>query len=396
MTRLSILLVLSACINPKDETVGPPPFMDDTGTAMDDTGTAIDLPGVGALGHESHDLSAVNMSTVGSRSDGLDVPRDLAFNPGFEGELWVVSRDDDSATIFQDAGTANQSHRHVIDPFAMHFMEEVSSIAFGVPIMPETDFYNFGTCHESRNTYNDQGDPNDYMGPSLWSSDPAIFGGSNPDAIDYLGHDLGSHIDMQHETPLCMGMAWENENVYWVFDGSTGAIDRIDFGDDHGMGWDDHSDGIIAQYAKGELRREADVPSHLEFDPATGFLYIADTGNGAIKVLDTTSGTRGSNLPKMDAGTQHYNMDDVLIWTFAEGADHGIEAPSGIALVDGHVLVTDHNTGIISAFDMDGVLVDWLDTGLGAGALMGIIANSLDDIWIVDAKADRVIRLQTL
>jgi hypothetical protein len=391
MTRLSILLALSACACSKDGDIQPPPFADE------------ELTGVGALGYESHDLSTVNMSTIGSSSDGLNLPRDLAFNPGIEGELWVNNRADDSTTIYQNAGTDSQSSRNVIDPYAMHFMEEVSSIAFSTYPMTGSDFYNFGTCQESRNTYNDQAEGNDFMGPTLWTSDPAIFGQSNPDAIEYLSNqwgvdpmhaDLGSHIDMLHETPLCMGIAWENENIYWVFDGSTGSIDRVDFKDDHGMGWDDHSDGYIGEFVSGELSRVENVPSHLEFDPTTAYLYIADTGNNAIKVLDTTSGTRGSDLPKMEPGTQHYKMDDALIWTLIEGSDYGINEPSGLALVDGHILVTDHDTGIIHAFDMDGNLIDWLDTGVGSGALMGIVARSLDDIWFVDAKANRIHRLQ--
>jgi DNA-binding beta-propeller fold protein YncE len=391
MNRFYILLALAACSSKDDDSINPPPFGDDP----------IYL-GVGALGHDSHDISTLKMNTIASSSDGLDLPRDLAFNPGVEGELWVVNRADDSVTILKNAGMDDQSSRHIVDPYAFHFMEEVSSIAFGAPEMAGTDYFNFGTCHESRNTYNDQGAPNDFMGPSLWSSDQAIFGISNPEAAAYLSDlwgspaDLGSHIDMLHETPLCMGIAWEDTNLYWVFDGSTGAIDRIDFVDDHGAGWDDHSDGIVGEYAKGEFARVEGVPSHMEFDAATGYLYIADTGNGAIKVLDTTSGERGSNLPKMEPGTDHYQMDDVLVWTLIDGADFDISMPSGLAIVDGHILVTDHATGIIHAFDMDGNLVDWLDTELGERALMGIIANSLDDIWIVDAKADKIIRLQTL
>jgi hypothetical protein len=238
------------------------------------------------------------------------------------------------------------------------------------------------------------------MGPTLWNSDPDIFGESNPDAIEYLTDlygmpvDLGSHIDMLHETPLCMGIAWENENIYWVFDGSTGSIDRVDFKDDHGMGWDDHSDGIIGEFAKGEFSRVEDVPSHLAFDPTTAYLYIADTGNSAIKVLDTTSGTRGSDLPRMEPGTQHYEMDDALVWTLIDGADHGMEQPSGLALFEDTLLVTDHATGKIFAFDLEGELVDWIDTDRGSDSLMGIVARSLDDIWFVDARTEQVIRFQ--
>jgi len=278
-------------------------------------------------------------------------------------------------------------------------MEEVSSIAFGgITYAPSTD-RTFGTCQESRNTYNNQAQGNDFMGPTLWSADPDIFGISNPDAISYLSNlygfytDLGSHLDMLHHNPLCMGIAWETENVYWVFDGDDNSIVMNDFQEDHGVGYDDHGDGIIARYAIGEVKRIEDIPSHLVLDPDTGLLYIADTGNNRIAVMDITSGERGSQLQSWE-GNDHYEMDNADIWTLVDGAEQNMGAPSGIALVEDTLLVTDNATGNIFAFDLDGNRIDWLATELGAGALMGIDARSLDDIWIVDAVDDRVFRLQ--
>ena len=58
------------------------------------------------------------------------------------------------------------------------------------------------------------------------------------------------------------------------------------------------------------------------------------------------------------------------------------------------LLVTDHDTGTVYGFDTSGKLLDWLDTGLGSGALMGITARSLEDVWMVDARRDEVLRLQ--
>ena len=361
--------------------------------------------GIGALGYNTNSISSVVVTTIGTADDGLDVPRDLEMNPDVHGELFVVNRTTDSATIFTAAGTEEQTSRLVVDPYALHFMEEVSSIAFGAHLHGDGEYPNFGTCHESRNTYNDNAEANDFMGPTLWSSDPEIFGYSNPDAIEYLsdlwdvpGHmaDLGSHIDMLHESPLCMGIAWEDENVYWVFDGLNNSIDRVDFAADHDVGFDDHSDGIITQYIKGEVQRTEDIPSHLEFDPDTGFLYIADTGNNAIKVLDTTSGSLGDALPVMEPGTTHHNQEDALVWTLIEGDDFGLVQPSGLALVEDHIIITDHATGYIHAFDMDGQQVDWLDTELGEGALMGIWGKRLFDLWFVNARDNKVIRLQAV
>jgi hypothetical protein len=370
---------------------------------MDDTGMEggpEEPMGIAALGGFTHDIASVTMTEIGGASDGLKMPRDLAFSPAVDDELWVVSRTDDSATIFSGAGTDAQESRTVIDPYALHFMEEVSSVAFGAALFEGSDLPNFGTCHESMNTYNGWGEENEFMGPSLWSSDPDVFGESNPEAVEYWTSaygqytDLGSHIDMLHESPLCMGIAWETDNVYWVFNGLENAIDRVDFQEDHGVGWDDHNDGIVSQYVEGDVSRVPDVPSHLEMDATTAFLYIADTGNNAIKVLDTTTGTRGGNLYSEEPRVDHHNMDDAMMWTLIEGSEHDMVQPSGLAIVEDTLLITDHGTGVIHAFDLEGNPIDWLDTGLGEGALMGIIARSLDDIWVVDAKDDRVLRLQ--
>ena len=78
--------------------------------------------------------------------------------------------------------------------------------------------------HESRNTYNDQGLGDDFMGPTLWTSDPEIFG-YNPDAVEYLSDlfgmpvDLGSHIDMLHESPS----AWASPGKRKTSTGSSMA-----------------------------------------------------------------------------------------------------------------------------------------------------------------------------
>lgn len=380
------------------------------GCAAEDVSTGVAEPpvmrsGIGALGYSTNSMEGVVATTIGTAADGLEVPRDLEMNPDVHGELFVVNRATDSATIFTAVGTEEQSSRLVVDPYALHFMEEVSSIAFGAHLHGDGEYPNFGTCHESRNTYNEQAEANDFMGPTLWTSDPEIFGYSNPDAIEFLSDlwdvptymaDLGSHIDMLHESPLCMGIAWEVENVYWVFDGLNNSIDRVDFAADHGVGFDDHSDGIITQFIKGEVERVEDIPSHLEYDPATGYLYIADTGNNAIKVLDTTSGTRGNALPVIEPGTTHHNQEDALVWTLIDGDESGLEQPSGLAIVQDHLIITDHATGYIHAFDMDGQQVDWLDTELGEGALMGIWGKRLSELWFVNAKDDEVIRLRAV
>ncbi len=356
--------------------------------------------GLAALGYDTQDLGSVTLTVVGDDTDGLNVPRDLAFNPDESGELWVVNRTDDSVSIFWDAGTADQSSEHIVDPFAMHFMDNVSSIAFGAPLHAPTSSSNFATCQESTNTYNGYGDPNYFMGPTLWSSDPEIFGESNRDAVEFMTDlygsytDLGSHLDMLHESPLCMGIAHDYDNVYWAYDGYNKSLYRYDFQEDHGPGFDDHGDGIMARYAEGDIGYEADVPSHLILDQEARLLYVADTANNRIAILDTESGEAGADLLRAERPhTTHYEVDGEELWTFIDGAEAGLQAPSGIELVDGILLVTDNQTSEIVAFDMDGEVVDRLNTGLPSGSLMGIFARSIDDLWFVDAVGNRVYNL---
>jgi hypothetical protein len=344
--------------------------------------------GVGVLGYESHSIDGVILTEVATGADGLNTPRDLAFNPERANELWVVSQTTDAATIITATGTSRQGSVTIIDPFALHFLDAPSSIAFG---QPDT----FGSCQESRNTYNNQAQANDFMGPSLWSSDPAIFGRSNPDAVEGVGADLGSHLDMLHETPWCMGMAWANDNVYWVFEGLTGSIMRADFAADHGVGWDDHSDGRMWRFGVGEVERVANVPSHLVYEPSNQMLYIADSGNGRIGVLDTTVGEIERPLPVTEPGTQLMLVEDSApIEDFGSSADD-LERPSGLERgPDGLLYVSDNATSRIWAYNDAGEVVDWLDTGLPEGALMGMAFNTDGALFIVDAVGDRVLRLE--
>jgi hypothetical protein len=161
---------------------------------------------------------------------------------------------------------------------------------------------------------------NKYIHPICPDNNPACKPGEKGKPFT-----LGSHLDMLHESPIGMGIAWEQRNAYWVFDGCGGSqfqnsrqvvnghgenftllqngvgdsngedpkrkdcndmgdIVRYDFRVDHGAGFDDHCDGIIERYAIGKVKRVEGVPSHMVM--WEDHLFIADSGSGRIGRLN--------------------------------------------------------------------------------------------------------------
>jgi hypothetical protein len=348
------------------------------------------LPGIAVLGHQGQ--ASVNIEEMASSEDGLRIPRDLAFDPEVEGLLWVVNQRDDSVVHIYEAGTSAQTTDKVIDPYALHFMDEVSSIDFGAP-------GTFGTCQESRNTYNGAGRANEFMGPTLWPADLDVFGTSNPEAVEYLSDlfgmdvDLGSHLDMLHESPLCMGITWDVDNVYWVVDGYHGALVRYDFVEDHGVGYDDHSDGIIFMHTDIELGYVEGVPAHLELDQDSRLLYIADPANQRVLTVEADTGYFDSRIRSQEPGVTYQAWSGTYWSTFLDGTEQGFSLASGVEFLGDLVLISDNATGEIIAFDKDGNEVDRLDTGLGEGSLMGMAVRNETEIWFTDAVENKVYRL---
>jgi DNA-binding beta-propeller fold protein YncE len=233
------------------------------------------------------------------------------------------------------------------------------------------------------------------MGPTLWSSDFDIFARSNPEAVRYLGGtDLGSHLDMLHESPHCMGVSWEAGNAYWVFEGDSSSIARVDFQEDHGPGFDDHSDGIVTRYAVGEVARMASFPSHLHYEHATGRLYIADTGNKRVGVLDTMVEPEAMIYqPVVEPGTQLLLVDGGPSVETLFQDEELMRGPTGLTMHDGVLYVSDTATGRIVAFNPEtGEVLDWLDTGISSPGLMGITFDAEGELYAVDGLGNRVLR----
>ena len=346
------------------------------------TGGTVCSEGIAALGCGTHDLANVEFELVASSDDGLNVPRDLEFHP-LADELWVVNRADSSVVIITKPGKPQQSSSKRIDADSgPHFLAQPSALAFN------QDDGTWASIHEEDDYTQGPppwGTPVDFMGPSMWTGDSAIFDG---------GH--GSHYDMLHNSPNGMGIAWDYDNVYWVVDGWHGSITRYNFMDDHGLGGSDHSDAIVHRFELGGYSRAADIPSHIWADPSTGWVYFAEAALSQISVLDPTVGVpAGAYGPNYD-GTTQTEIEDSSLETHIAGSAIGLESPSGLEVADGVMYVTDNATGVVHAFDMDGNQLDYLDTGLGAGQLMGLAVKSDGSLWLVNAETNEIWKLSAL
>jgi hypothetical protein len=323
---------------------------------------------------------------------------DLDFH---DGDLWVVVREHQDGSpcnepargapsaeacarlggtvvILDDAVSEAPTSRAIRDPNAWHFMRLPTGIAFGANGL-------FATSGEAR-TANWDDEPSDFMGPTLWSSDADIFG------IEPEGKN-GSHLDMLHASPFGMGIAFERANVYWVWNGQAGALDRYDFGAPHEVGGEDHSDGTSSRWVNGELVRVPGVPSHLQYSAKKRLLYAADPGNGRVVALDTSSGSLDGSFP-----TDDFQMPDIarrVRATLTDFVPPGVlDTPSGIALAGDLVYVTDNWTGWIVAFDASGTEVGALETGLPPGALGGITIGPDGKAYVTTLDSAAVYRVE--
>ncbi|HEV8247363.1 MAG TPA: hypothetical protein VGP93_16405 [Polyangiaceae bacterium] len=320
----------------------------------------------------------------------------LGFNPAQPDELWVTLREtavDLPCTVTVSSGCDALAGKVAIvtgatgaapdaqvttDANAWHFLRNPTSIAFAPSGL-------FATCGEAR-TANYDDDALDYNGPVLW--DPTIFG-QEPEP----GQN-GLHIDMLHDTPYCMGVAHERDNVYWVYNGDLGALDRYDFKVPHPPGGEDHSDGELLRYLEGELLRVAGVPSHLDYDESTGSLYVADTGKSRVVRVNTKSGTATDDIVTNDPIAVHQRVEGTH-FDEVVSADQ-LQSPSGLVLYQGVLFVTDNATSSVLAFTLEGKLLRRLDTGLPPGSLSGITIGPDGRAFLADLATAEVFRVDLL
>ena len=371
--------------------------LNEAGTPLCDAATqlCVALPRGHQIGWRDGAPGSVDILTLVQWNQDFEAT-DLEFHPT-RNELWVVNRTFEVSgqctqnnvqsarcaslggwvAVLFSPGTAGQQVEIHEDGNAWHFMRRPPAMAMGAN-------GTWATCGEAL-TGNFEDDPANFIGPTLWSSDLTVFG-PGPPALN------GSHLDMLHATPNCMGIAHEEANVYWALNGLVGSLDRYDFGADHGPGNDDHSDGTIHRYVQGQLSREPGVPSHMAFNADDDHLYIADTGNGRVVKLDTTSGSAGGPFAPVYEALADYGVmaGAALTEVVAPGT---LTSPSGLLLHDDLLFVTDSATSRFYAFELDGTLVNTLDTGFPAGTLSGLAIGPAGQIFFASMKTGEVYRL---
>lgn len=328
--------------------------------------------GVGFLGGGTHSLDAVSLTVVVTEADGLHSPRDLAFNPHAPEQLWITDRHDDAMVIVRNPGTAQQSSWRSSGIDREHWLAQPVALAFG------QEGY-LATAHDDDGGARGGDNPSFLMGPTLWPSALEDFDGGRP-----------SHLDMVHDPANMGGIAWERDNVYWVHDGHNQCLTRMDFAEPHEPGGTWHDDAVVDRYACGEVGYTADLPAHLVYDPEEGRVWIADPTLGHVAALDPTEWTRDRSVEGTDAAARSVMTGGGLQGTFTEG----LEQPSGLALHEGLLLVSDPATSRLVALTRQGEVVDWLATGLPPGALGGIEVGPDGALWVVDRSAPQVLRIE--
>ncbi|MBD80674.1 MAG: hypothetical protein CL840_17295 [Crocinitomicaceae bacterium] len=323
---------------------------------------------------------------VGTVQDGLDSPVDLDFNKKDPTELWVINMRTENVggntVTYRNVGTASQQAFLKKDGNSWHFMSLPTALAFGSNGNWANSPGVFDANHRG-------GASAPFTGPSLWSSDFAIYAQNAGPGTN------GSHLDMLHGSPYSVGIAWHKDNEYFTFDGYNGHVAMYDFAIDHGPGNSNHDDGRLRRYPEISLKRLGLVPGHMEIDPQRKWLYINDIGNKRIVRIDITSGTvKGtSSVRASERLAENVDMENV---TWEVVASTGLDKPCGLDVTEDRLVITDNGTNEIIVYDLTQTN-GFPELGRiklsGYTNVMGIKLDGDGKMWFVDKTAKTVVRI---
>ncbi len=330
----------------------------------------------------ANSTNTFTIQTIANSSNQVAQPRDLDFHPN--GDLWIVNQGTEnsggSTVTIKNAGKTNQTSQYLKDPNSWHFMSLPSGIAFG-------ENTNFGTSTSVFDANHNGGAP--YTGPSLWPSADGIY------AIQPPGMN-GSHLDMVHASPYCMGIAWEKDNVYWVTDMNSNDVVRYDFVNDHGPGASYHDDAIVRRFTGQSISWiNQNTSAHLAFDDAKKWLYIVDGGGAKIVRLDITTGTQGGNpsFTNFDQVVEYKNYDGA---TWETVVSTGLVKPVGIAVVGNFMAVSDNDNGDIIIYDISTMPAQEVNRVQTTAGIQGIDIGPDGRIWFVNTTTNTVGTIEPL
>jgi hypothetical protein len=248
-------------------------------------------------------------------------------------------------------------------------------------------FSNNGNFATSTSVLDANHQGNSFTGPTLWSSDPLIY--AKPSGGN------GSHIDMLHESPHCMGICSEEENVFWVYDDYNKDIVRYDFVEDHGPGNSDHDDGEVLRYqGMGLSAINHTIVCHLVLDKNKKWLYFTDGSNQRVMRLDVTTGNLGGT-PSWGPQETLAEYQKITGFTFEEVVTTGLVQPAGIDMIDDRLVVTDHSNGDIIFYDLSSIpAIEIGRIQTNEPGIMGTVIGPNGRIWYANATLDKVVKIE--
>ena len=371
------------------------PYMDiqrlvSTAAAMRNTKNTESVQSASSHPADRYLAGTVHVTTIAGPADGINQPLDLDFNhsPLSPYDLWVVNTGASGNAIAILHNAPDETSRVIRvkkDSRASHFMWRTHAIAMG----------SNGTFATAQNGAPGNFNPfYQFMGPTLWSSDTAVFASRYQDDKQILA----SHLDMLHQSPMNLGIAHDHDNAYWVSDAYYNDITLYDFKDPHEVGGTDHRDGIIHRYADAHVSAgELGEPGHIALDKNSGYLYIVDPGANIVTRMNTKTGAFIRNLvapPESMENLAEYSewkgalVDTVLADSLGE--------PVGIEVNRNRLFVGDRASGNIRVYSITNDTVQYLGSiQTGAKELLGICYGPDEHLWFVDRASSTVGRLDT-